>query len=177
VQTRPMALTLWLLRHFSALEDPPSGGRDRDRRLSPRGLRSAERLSETLRGGTSPGPLPTLALVSPAARTQQSAAGAFGELASPPRQLTDARLYHATPDEVLDILRELSDDDEVICVVGHNPTIHCLSLDLVSELTLDGPHPALNAYPPGTLSVISLPIESWSKASFGEGSLLELRAS
>jgi len=172
-----MALTLWLLRHFSAVEDPPQGGRDRDRRLSPRGLRSAERLSDTLHGDTVPGPLPTLALVSPAVRTQQSAAGAFGALTTPPRQLTDARLYHATPDDVLAILRELPDDDEVVCVVGHNPTIHCLSLDLVSELTLAGPHPALNSYPLGTLSVVSLPIESWSKASFGEGSLLELRAS
>jgi phosphohistidine phosphatase len=170
-----MALTLWLLRHFSAVEDPPAGGRDRDRRLSPRGLRSAERLSEALRDESVPGPIPTVSLVSPALRTQQSAARAFGDLVAPPRQLTDARLYHATPDDVLEILRELPDDDEVVCVVGHNPTMHCLSLDLVSELTLDGAHPALNAYPPGMLSVISLPIESWSKVAFGEGTLRTLR--
>ena len=64
------------------------------------------------------------------------------------------------PTTSLEILRELPELDEpVVAVVGHNPTIHCLSLDLVSELSLDGPHPALNAYPPGTLSIIELPIE------------------
>ena len=60
-------------------------------------------------------------------------------------------------------------------MVGHNPTIHCLSLDLVSELSLDGPHPALNAYPPGTLSILELPIDRWSDLAFSEGRLALLR--
>jgi phosphohistidine phosphatase len=118
---------------------------------------------------------PSLALVSPAARTQETATAVFSGTEMGTRQITDARLYHATPDEVLDIVRELPDDVDVVCVVGHNPTIQCLCLDLVSELSLDGPHPALNAYRPGTLSIIELPIESWSKASFAEGSLVLLR--
>ena len=31
---------------------------------------------------------------------------------------------------MLEILRELPDEIEVAGVVGHNPTLHCLSLDL-----------------------------------------------
>jgi phosphohistidine phosphatase len=170
-----MAKTVWLLRHFEALEEPPPGGRDRDRRLSPKGLRRAEALHDVLLAGELVPSAPELLVVSPAVRTQQTAEACFAGLEARARSLTDARLYHATPDEVLEILRELPDEVEVAGVVGHNPTIHCLSLDLVSELSLDGPHPALNAYPPGTLCIVELPIDSWSKASFAEGTLRLLR--
>jgi phosphohistidine phosphatase len=170
-----MAKTVWLLRHFQALDEPPSGGRDRDRRLSPKGLRRAQALGEALGAGELEQPDPGLLLVSPAVRTQQTAEVSFAALGERVRSLTDARLYHATPDDVLEILRELPDEVDVAGVVGHNPTLHCLCLDLVSELSLTGPHPALNAYPPGTLCIVELPVDSWSKASFAEGTLLLLR--
>jgi len=162
---------LWLLRHFEALEKPPAGGRDRDRRLSPKGLRRATRLGEAIAAGRVALTVPSVVLVSPAARTQATATTTFERLGASTRLITDSRLYHATPDDVLEIVRELPDEEDAVGVVGHNPTMHCLSLDLVSELSLDGPHPALNSYPPGTLCVIELPVTSWSKASFAEGQL------
>ena len=171
-----MAKTLWLLRHAKTLEDPPPGGRDRDRRLSKKGEAAAAALGELITAGSLGQPAPGLVLVSPAVRTQQTAALAFAGLAPGARLVTDARLYHATPDDVVEILRELSElDEQVVSVVGHNPTIHCLSLDLVSELSLDGPHPALNAYPPGTLSILELPIDRGSDLAVSEGRLALLR--
>ena len=68
--------TLWLLRHAKTVTDPPPGGSDFDRVLAPRGRRDATALGRLFAGrgeGLGPAlegvPLPTVALVSPAART------------------------------------------------------------------------------------------------------------
>jgi phosphohistidine phosphatase len=169
-----MAKMLWLLRHFHAVSEPLSGGRDRDRRLSSKGAAAARELGGLLAEGAIDLPLPECVLVSPAVRTRSSAEGVFQDRAE---LIGDARLYHATPDDVLDIVRELPDELTVVGIVGHNPTIHCLSLDLVTEHTLEGAHPAATSYPPGTLSIVELPIDRWAEASFGEGALrLQRRA-
>ncbi len=168
-----MPRTLWLLRHFEAVDNPPAGGRDRDRRLTARGLAAARALGAAIAAGEIGSPPPSYVLSSPAARTTATAEGAFGSLDPPPALAVDRRLYHATPDDVLEIVRELPDEIDVVGVVGHNPTVHCLSLDLVDEEALVGPHPATAKYPPGTLSVIILPIRAWAEAAWSQG-VLEL---
>src|SRR5580698_2894296 len=70
--------TLWLLRHAKAVADPPPGGDDFDRVLSPRGRRDAEALGRLI-GPSGKGlglgkiQLPAVAFVSPAARTTTTA--------------------------------------------------------------------------------------------------------
>lgn len=118
------------------------------------------------------GPVPELVVVSPAARTQATAHAAFDRLARPVPFDTDHRLYRATPDDVLEIVRTFPDDADVAAIVGHNPTIHCLAIDLVVDEPLDGPHPLSSHYPPGTLSVVSMEIASWSSCAWDEGALV-----
>jgi phosphohistidine phosphatase len=166
-----MAKHLWLLRHAKAVEHPPPGGRDRDRKLSSRGERDAEALGAVLRSAGLGHELPDYVVSSPASRTYATATRAFHQLAPAVPIATDQRLYRATPDDVLEIVRQLPDEVQCACVVGHNPTIHCLSLDLVAEAIEDEPHPGAAQYPPGTLSVIMLPVGSWAKCSWGEGRL------
>jgi len=166
-----MAKTLWLLRHAKAAEHPPSGGRDRDRRLAPKGVADAEELGSLVVSGAF-GEVPRLVLVSSAARTQATARAAFGPLGDEVELETDQRLYRATPDDVLEIVRTIPDEIEVAGVVGHNPTIHCLAIDLVADALLEGPHPLSSRYPPGTLCVVSLQVTSWSSCSWDEGTLV-----
>jgi phosphohistidine phosphatase len=170
-----MGRTLWLLRHAKAVEHPPPGGRDRDRRLSPRGERDADALCQSLSSGELEVAVPDYVIASPAARTLATAKRAFHALEPPIPIATDQRLYHATPDDVLEIIRELPDDVESACIVGHNPTIQCLSLDLVAEQLRDEPHPGASRYPPGTLSILEIPIARWQECTWGEGALTVFR--
>ena len=83
--------TLWLLRHAKAVTDPPPGGSDHDRVLAPRGRRDASALGRLFAGhgeGLGPDlkgvPPPAVALVSPAARTAQTADLVLAHMAPPP---------------------------------------------------------------------------------------------
>ena len=101
--------TLWLLRHAKAVTDPPPGGADFDRVLGPPGpprrhgtgpalRRPARRGSGSALKGV---PLPQVALVSPAARTAQTAELVLAGMAEPPEVRLVDELYGADPDEVL----------------------------------------------------------------------------
>ena len=166
-----MAKVLWILRHAKALEEPPPGGSDRDRLLAPRGEREADGLGEALRSHYLDVAAPTSVVTSPAARTRATAERVFGNLTPSIPISLEHRLYSATPDDALEIISEFPEDMDVVALVGHNPTVQILSLDLVKEESGDDAHPGSLRYPPGTLSIVSLPISSWSDIYWGLGTL------
>ncbi len=76
----------------------------------------------------------------------------------------------ASPETLLDIVHEADDAIGKLLIVGHNPGLEGLALmltsgtgDLRAELALK--------YPTATLAEISLPVERWSEAVAGSGSL------
>ena len=158
-----MAVTLWLVRHAKAVDQPPPGGRDGDRTLASRGEAEAAALAEFLESSTLH--LPPTVLVSPAARTHATAATAFRSL---PREalVTESRLYDATDDEVLSIVGEHAGLGSSIGVVGHNPTIGLL-IDALAPPVDE----AARRCPPGTLAVISLPAGDLGSIELGTGVL------
>ena len=119
---------LYLLRHAKSSWDDP-GLVDRDRPLAPRGRRAAERLAEHLR---TEGVRPDLVLCSPAVRARETLAAVAPALGDPTAIVEDL-LYGADADEVLARLRELPDPTECAMVIGHNPTLQDLTLDLAGE--------------------------------------------
>jgi phosphohistidine phosphatase len=130
--------TLWLLRHAKTAADPPKGGADFDRRLTPRGRRDAVALGELIgsdgAGLGQPGvPLPELALISPAARTTATAELVLANLDTPPRTELVPAFYQADPEEILDQLRDLDEAVASVMVVGHNPTAHALAQGLITK--------------------------------------------
>jgi len=134
------ARTLWLLRHAKAATDPPPGGSDFDRVLTPRGRRDAAALGRLLAHGAAglgPAlrgvPLPAVALVSAAVRTAATAELVLAELNPPPEVRLDHELYGADPEEVLASVRALPDDVAAVMVVGHNPTALALAQGLIAE--------------------------------------------
>ncbi len=160
---------LWLLRHAKAVADPPAGGSDFDRVLAPRGRRDATALGRLFTGqaeALGPAlhgvPRPTVALVSPAARTAQTAELVLAALAEPPETRLEDQLYGADPEEVLTLLRTLPGSVTSAMVVGHNPTAHALAQGLIAA------HDKLarslgvrHGFPTCALGVYGFEIERW----------------
>jgi phosphohistidine phosphatase len=109
---------------------------------------------------------PDLVISSPALRTRQTVAALL--LAAPVDYLDP--LYAADADELLDAVRELSnrdDEPESVLLVGHNPGVHQLVLELTGGEQLPG-------YPPATLAALDLDIDDWWQAGTGTGRLVSL---
>ncbi len=121
------ARTLVLLRH--AKSDWSHGLPDRDRPLAPRGRRQAPEAGRWIRDHLDP---LDLAVVSPAVRaltTWQLVAAELG----PVQTRTDDRVYAASADELLAVVRGLPDRLRTVALVGHNPGLE----DLLELLTGD----------------------------------------
>jgi phosphohistidine phosphatase len=119
---------LILFRHAKT-EARPAGVEDFDRGLVERG-----RADSVLMGGViaAAGLAPDLALVSPAARARET-----WELARPAFPLARVAfrpgLYEATAEEVAAELDEETEAVETVMVVGHNPSLQELAVDLLVE--------------------------------------------
>ncbi len=109
---------VFFIRHAKSSWSDPSL-RDFDRPLNKRGFRDAPFMAKLLRGK-----LPKLDLIlsSPARRaltTAQYFAEAFGIKNEDIHTVKE--LYHAYPDDILEMINALNDKHEVILVFGHNP--------------------------------------------------------
>jgi len=162
-----MPRTLWLLRHAKTVTDPPDGGTDFDRVLAPRGRRDATALGHCLapKGtlhGLGRATRPTVAMVSPAARTAATAELVLAHWTIPPVVRMVPDLYGAEPNDVLDLLRALDDDISSVMVVGHNPTAHALSVGLIDRTDKKG-HAlaAKRGFPTSALGIYTFDTDSW----------------
>ena len=146
---RGRARTLVLLRH--AKSDWSTGAADVARPLAGRGRRQAPEAGRWLAANIG---RVDLAVVSPATRARSTWELAAAELDDPPRTLVDDRVYAASDDELLAVVRGLPDDAETVTLVGHNPGIE----DLVALLT-----GRPTAMPTSALAVLGLP-GAWATA-------------
>ncbi len=118
--------TLILLRH--AKSDWSTGVPDHERPLAARGLRQAPEAGRWLAAHIR---RIDLAVVSTAERARATWSLAAAELAQePPVRLAD-KVYGASVDSLLRVVRGLSEDLSTVVVVGHNPGLE----DLASTLT------------------------------------------
>ena len=155
-----MPLQLLVLRHGHAKHDMPAGG-DFARVLRSRGKRALAVLAPAVQALA-----PVLVLSSPSQRTRETVE-CLG-LSAPVDYLEP--LYGASLEELLDAVRELSARDEppqTVLLVGHNPGLH----ELVLELTGGEP---LADFPPSALAVLALDIDDWQAAGFGTARLVSL---
>ncbi len=157
-----MTLTLLVLRHAHAAAPPP-GTRDADRPLDARGQDEARTVGSRVRAAA-----PQVVLCSPARRARET----LEALALPRSVLadTDPRLYLADADMLLDAVRDagtLAEEAGTVLVVGHNPGLH----ELVLELTGGERIPR---FPPAALAVLELEPDEWWQASPGSARLAAL---
>ena len=119
---------LILFRHGKAEAAGPSGG-DRERPLAERGIAdsavTAQWLSES-------GVIPDLVLISPSVRTRETWDAALPWF---PQARVEAseRLYLAAPETIRDVVEEASDKADTVMVIGHNPGLQELGVELVAD--------------------------------------------
>lgn len=124
---------------------------DWERPLTGRGERDATRVGQLLRRLHL---VPDLIITSDAVRAQTTAQRAAAASGYAGKLTLCSRLYHATPDTAIDVLRNTAGGAHRVMIVGHNPGLE----DLVTLLT--GEHIGLST---ATLVHIELPIERWDE--------------
>jgi phosphohistidine phosphatase len=119
---------LILFRHAKA-EPRGAGMDDFDRPLAQRGREDAALMGRVLAGE---GLVPDLALVSPARRASETwlyARDAFPEAKAELRR----DLYNAAPETIREEVEKSAEAADTVIVVGHNPGIHELAVELLIE--------------------------------------------
>ena len=163
-------MRLILLRHAKSSWDAP-GLRDHDRPLASRGKRAAPAMGRHLVDSD----LRIDRVLTSTAARAMSTALAFVEAFDPAVPVLERRdLYHADPWDMLEIARDagLGRDFEHIMLVGHNPGMHDLALDLCGE----GPDRQVrrleSKFPTGALAEFDLPDGDPTKLGEGAGRLV-----
>ncbi|MCX7889504.1 MAG: histidine phosphatase family protein [Rhodobacteraceae bacterium] len=156
---------LILTRHAKSAWDDPAMA-DHDRPLNGRGRRAAMELGEWLH---SRGYEPDEVLCSTAARTRET----WARVQAAPLEVTPRvefvdRLYHASPDAMLDVLRKATGD--CVMMLGHNPGIAALAAMLPAR----PPNSAdFRRYPTAATLVVDFAAATWAEVKPGMGSVLD----
>jgi phosphohistidine phosphatase len=161
-----------VLRHAKAA---PHGPDDHGRPLAGKGRRQGADLEAFLRasaGGVAP--VPRLVLSSSAQRAIETAELVLPGLGQDAELVVDRRLYGADPDDVIDVLREVDDDARAVMVVGHNPTLHDLALELVSDADAAGKERLEEGFPTGALAAVAVTADRWAHLEMRAGTLMTL---
>jgi phosphohistidine phosphatase len=149
---------LMLLRHAKTERAEP-GQRDRDRKLTKRGRADAPTLGAYLAHHNL---IPDLALVSPAARAQQTWDLVTEAFAKAPRAQIDERIYNTSPQKLLQIAAEPRKANKLL-IVGHNPSLHEFAVQLIASSDVKVREELHEKLPTSGLVVLDLPIEDWAE--------------
>ncbi|BBF91830.1 SixA phosphatase family protein [Blastochloris tepida] len=148
---------LMLLRHTKS--DWPQGAADRGRPLNERGREVAPLMGAYLARHAL---LPDRILVSPSRRTLETWELASRPLSPACEPVIDERIYEASADLLLDMLRDQPETCHQLLVVGHNPGLQDLALRLVATGDADARRRLAEKYPTGGLTVIDFAVDDWS---------------
>src|SRR5258708_2397719 len=118
-------MRLLVLRHAKAERDSATG-RDFDRPLAERGLMDAANVGRVMRER---GLCPDAIIASPAKRVVETLA-ALADGYGPVEPNYDQRIYNASPETLLDVIRRADDSAQTLLLVGHNPGLQLLLLDV-----------------------------------------------
>jgi phosphohistidine phosphatase len=161
--------TLLLLRHAkSSWADPVVP--DHERPLAPRGARAAERVAEHLADESIH---PALVLCSTARRARETLDALRPVLGESADVRLESDLYGADAGELLERLRAVDPEVASVMVIGHNPGLE----DLALELAGSGDEAALaqlrTKFPTGALATLELP-SGWVELGPGGAALTGL---
>lgn len=139
--------TLLLMRHAKSSMDGKMG--DRERPLSKRGKKNAERMGELLLDEKVK---PDYILVSNAERARQTAELVIDAMKYQGDRCYLTRLYMAEVDVYVHEIQQLDDEASVVLVIGHNPALETL-LQMISG--------KVESLPTGAIAQLRLPIDRW----------------
>jgi phosphohistidine phosphatase len=156
-----------LLRHAKSSWDEPHLP-DRLRPLAPRGVRAVGAVARHLRAAAV---APDLVLCSPARRAVQTWAGVAPGVPPDTAVEIDEAIYHAEGDELLARLRGVPSGIGSVLLVGHNPGLQDLAVDLVGSGDPGLRERLVTKFPTGALATLEAP-GAWHDLRWGAASLL-----
>ncbi|MHB9140066.1 MAG: SixA phosphatase family protein [Victivallaceae bacterium] len=154
---------LIILRHAHAVHD---GTADFKRSLTKEGEEEASAAGKTLKKN---GLIPDMIISSPAERAAQTAKKVARKLDFPENRIVfDREVYSADEYDMLQILQHIDDSCKALMIVGHNPTLLHLAINLMRK--------PFDTLPPGGIIVIEFHKGlSWAELKNGSGkSAIEL---
>ncbi|MDZ4791139.1 MAG: histidine phosphatase family protein [Hyphomicrobiales bacterium] len=158
--------TVSLFRHAkSSWEDKRL--KDFDRPLAPRGEKAAERMGAYMAAKSV---APDLMLCSSSVRTRATLKLAGKKMVSA-KTLHEDALYHASAGAMLTMLRALPPSVAHVMIVGHNPGLHALVLDLFGSGAREEILAAARKFPTAALAQIEFDIAQWRRLGVGDGRL------
>jgi phosphohistidine phosphatase len=158
--------TLFILRHGEAT--PSQGVVDRDRELTPAGLRAMQDLARIIESMDN---APTTALCSPTMRTRQTCRAVAAGI---PVQIYED-MYDATIDRLVRFVHGIDDSHKSALLVGHNPGVHQLAA-MLSRAGDDKLRQSLaTEYRPGTLAVVRARTLQWANFTPDLSEIIDLR--
>ena len=161
-------MRLLLLRHAKADSNQP-GKPDFERRLNERGNRAAPAIGRHLQ---SHGLVPKQILCSSARRTRETLAHILPLLATNPAVSFSDTIYDADADQLLKIIQQHGGRDSPMLIVGHNPTIQDLALDLAGSGAVRLIDQIRKKYPTAALAVLDAVIDNWADLAGGSAKLV-----
>lgn len=159
--------TVLLLRHAKSSWDHPQLT-DHQRPLAKRGIKASPRIGRFIADSDLD---PDRVLCSTARRAAETWELVAKELDKHPTVEFRTDLYHATTGCLVDIIRELPDEEDRVLLVGHNPTFEDLAIRLAGDGDPEARAELRRKYPTGALAVLDFPVHSWTQVSPAQGFL------
>lgn len=142
---------LLLLRHAKP-EKPDSALTDFERTLSSFGIHEASLAGSLIRTKKIQ---PDLVISSPAERARQTAEIVMKTAGINSDQRVDQRIYEASAEQLLNVVKQIDESANLAMLVGHNPRFEHLQTDLTG---------VARHMPTAAVALLSLDIEKWSDA-------------
>ncbi len=162
-----MMKQLLLFRHAKSAW--PEDVDDHERPLAARGIEASPLLGAYMQ---SENLTPDVALVSTARRTQET-----WDLVAPflngCERRNEGRIYEAHAEDLLRVVQETDDSIGSLMLVGHNPGLEILALQLMKATQSEAEERLKKKFPTAALAVLSLEIEHWAHLG-PDGGVLEL---
>jgi phosphohistidine phosphatase len=160
---------LVVLRH--AKSSWPTGVADHERPLAPRGRRDAPAAGRALAEDDW---LPDLALCSTAVRARQTWELAAEQWGTPPPVRLDQRLYGADVPELLEAVSEVPDQVLTLLLIGHNPGLEDLVLELAGDSLGDALDDVQTKFPTSAVAILAWHGVGWDELAPGTALLTDM---
>ncbi len=160
-------LKLLLFRHAKSSWSE-SGVKDFDRPLAPRGERAAPQMGRFIAERHLH---PELVLCSAAQRTRQTLERALATMPCQPLVRYEHGLYLGGVSALLRAIREVDGGFSPLMVVGHNPDMCELAIELVDPETVDDRYALFGKFPTAALAVFSFARDRWRDVRPATGKL------
>jgi phosphohistidine phosphatase len=115
-----------------------------------------------------------LVLASTAARVRETIDGLQEKFDFDCEVRFEPDLYLASEDTLLSAIRALPDSVDAPLLVGHNPGLERLVVELSHDDSHGLRHRVAHKFPTGALALIELPVDRWSEVAPGSGEIAEL---